>query len=401
MRLFSPTGAVTGFKMDHFNALDPRKQELLEARIGGRVMEPPFLVASEIESGGVQDIPRDTSCHLNNPSPAPVHLSSGAAVGKNSNGGGGGSSVGIGEQATTSSSLILRLDPSPSCMGTRQQQQQIPGSPTTQASDMVMKQSPPAQYGTVQPGYVPYRSEVGVNLNRQGHSSLPVSQTNLCGFGGQERQVVRLENLVDSGRDTLVNQIQSPGWDKKSVDSGYRSNTLPGSAARLYNTPENARVGVADPEENCKPSNRKTPKSNPFPVTLDKPVIGGGGLEYSPTGDPSGKKTPKARRHLASSSHRGARRSRKPTGEMARPPPNRLDSPLHLNTETGRLEKVRTALIDCAASSCSVCHCQSKTSGSHHRHTGLNFFLVTRTESLDEFKPAVSCKLPEVGNCRV
>lgn len=34
--LFS-TGAVTGFKMDHFNVLDPRKQELLEARIGGRV----------------------------------------------------------------------------------------------------------------------------------------------------------------------------------------------------------------------------------------------------------------------------------------------------------------------------------------------------------------------------
>ncbi|KAK7080916.1 Serine/threonine-protein kinase tousled-like 2, partial [Halocaridina rubra] len=32
-----PTGAVTGIKMEHFSVLDPRKQELLEARIGGRV----------------------------------------------------------------------------------------------------------------------------------------------------------------------------------------------------------------------------------------------------------------------------------------------------------------------------------------------------------------------------
>ena len=32
------SGAVTGIKMENFSALDPRKQELLEARfLGGRV----------------------------------------------------------------------------------------------------------------------------------------------------------------------------------------------------------------------------------------------------------------------------------------------------------------------------------------------------------------------------
>lgn len=40
----SSTGAVTGFKMDHFNVLDPRKQELLEARIGGRVWKVLLLL---------------------------------------------------------------------------------------------------------------------------------------------------------------------------------------------------------------------------------------------------------------------------------------------------------------------------------------------------------------------
>ncbi|XP_068242944.1 serine/threonine-protein kinase tousled-like 2 isoform X1 [Palaemon carinicauda] len=41
-------GAVTGIKMEQFSVLDPRKQELLEARIGGgRVMDPSFLLSSE------------------------------------------------------------------------------------------------------------------------------------------------------------------------------------------------------------------------------------------------------------------------------------------------------------------------------------------------------------------
>lgn len=43
------SGAVTGIKMEHFSVLDPRKQELLEARIGGRVMDSRILLSSDVK----------------------------------------------------------------------------------------------------------------------------------------------------------------------------------------------------------------------------------------------------------------------------------------------------------------------------------------------------------------
>ncbi|XP_071552356.1 serine/threonine-protein kinase tousled-like 1 isoform X3 [Panulirus ornatus] len=318
--------AVTGFKMEHFNALDPRKQELLEARIGGRVMEPPFLVTSDIESGA--ETPRNGGSHFN--LQVPVQTSSGIhETGK--------TAIGVGEQAT-SSSFVPRLDP-PTCLGTRQP---VPVSPAPlQASvggqNLVLKKSS-GQYGTIQPGYVPYRSEIIVSSSRQGQS-LPVTQANTSAFGGQERQVVRLEHMQDSGRDTLNNQAQGlsyKGWNSNQ-ESGYRSNQLPNSVSLQCSTSESAHPGAPESEDSSIPSVKKIQKSCDYSGTSDKPLVGG--LEFDPTGDLSRKivkKNQKAKRHLTSP--RGARRSPKLTGEMARVGA-RVDFPMYLNLEAGRLEK--------------------------------------------------------------
>ncbi|XP_045612072.1 serine/threonine-protein kinase tousled-like 2 isoform X6 [Procambarus clarkii] len=312
--------------MEHFNALDPRKQELLEARIGGRVMEPPFLVTSDIESGA--ETPRNGSSHCNPQVPVPI--SPGVQdTGK--------IAVGVGEQAA-SSSLVPRLDP-PSCMTAKQP---VPLSPIpVQASiggqSLGMKKSS-GHCGTIQPGFINYGSEINVSPNRQ-TQSLPVVQASISTFGGQERQIVRLEHLQESGRDTHVNQALSLSykcWDRNQ-EIGYRSNQIATSASLLCSASESIPVGAPELEDSSKPSNKKIQKFSVFSGTPDKPLAGG--LEYSPTGDPSKKcvkKNPKSKRHLTSP--RGARGSPKLTGEMARVGA-RVDSPLHLALETGRLEK--------------------------------------------------------------
>ncbi|XP_042203862.1 serine/threonine-protein kinase tousled-like 2 isoform X4 [Homarus americanus] len=321
-------GAVTGFKMEHFNALDPRKQELLEARIGGRVMEPPFLVTSDIESG--TETPRNGGSSHCNPQ-VPVPISPGIQET------GGKAIIGVGEQATSSSHVPSRLDP-PICMTSRQP---VPLSPTpVQASVGIHGMKKCSGPGvTIQSGFVTYGSEIIVSSNRQGQS-LPVPQANLSVYGGQERQIVRLEHLQESVvRDSHVNQAQGSSyksWDRNQ-ESGYRSNLLPSSANLLCTVTESIASGVPESEDTCKPSNKKIQKSS-FSGTLDKAVIGG--LEYSPTGEPPSrkcvKKNPKAKRHLTSP--RCPRGSPKLTGEMARVGA-RVDSPLQLNLDPGRLEK--------------------------------------------------------------
>lgn len=300
--------------MDHFSVLDPRKQELLEARIGGRVIETSFLVTSDNEHGG--DAPRSA---ISQSSPQlPIHSNTGSQEA-------GKPLINLGEPAAVPP-LLHRVDSS-MYLGSKQV---TPCSPKTLQANVgghdVMIKKNTGQYGS--------QPEISVSSNRQAQS---------VSFARSSTQGTLEIKEIDGNKHVNLAQSLSQKRFDKTQDSDNKSNKHFNSADQPCGVPDGVLTGAPEMDDNSKTS-AKTNKSSNCTGTPDKPLTGD--LELDPTGEPvrpSSKKTPKAKRHLTSP--RGTRGNPRLAGEVARVGA-RSDSQLQLFLEAGRLEKVRDAFTD-------------------------------------------------------
>lgn len=298
--------------MDHFSVLDPRKQELLEARIGGRVIETSFLVTSDNENGG--EAPRSA---ISSPQ-LPIQSNSGSQEA-------GKPLVNLGEPAAVPP-LVPKVDSS-MYLGSKQV---TPCSPKAlQANvgghDVMMKKNI-GQYGS--------QPEVPVSSNRQVQS--------VSFARGSTQGTVEIQEIDRSMHVNLAQSLSQKRWDK-TQDSDNKSNKHFNSADQPCGAPDGVLTGAPEMDDNSKTS-AKINKSSNCTGTPDKPLTGD--LELDPTGEPvrpSSKKTPKAKRHLTSP--RGTRGNPRLAGEVARVGA-RSDSQLQMFLEAGRLEKVRDIFTD-------------------------------------------------------